>query len=352
MEVTLQSENGMLGIGPFPYDDEVDPDLINAGKQTISELAASAYFGSAQSLRDDPRRAYRPDVLGAMEVSEKGDIANWMIPGKMVKGMGGAMDLVAGVKKIIVVMEHVSKNGDPKFIPECTLPLTGRNVVDMIITDLCVFHRVDHMSPFRLIELAPDVFPKELVGKSETDGPFTASMKSSLVDQLARIGIRPDQVTYVGISHRHDDHTGQLPEFPHSTLLIGAGDFETLKARKSDRITPWTKGGGRVEAVTGDKDVFGDGSVVMLDMPGHTEAHHSLLVRLPRSGPVLLTGDLYHFAENRATGGVPGFNTSRSLTMASMARFEAIARNLHARVIIQHEPADIPKLPAFPASAR
>jgi 3-oxoacid CoA-transferase subunit B len=157
MEVTLQSENGMLGIGPFPFDDEVDPDLINAGKQTISELDSSSYFGSEQSFAMIRGGHIDLTVLGAMEVSEKGDIANWMIPGKMVKGMGGAMDLVAGVKKIIVVMEHNSKSGDPKFIPECTLPLTGRNVVDMIVTDLCVFHRPDHDSPFKLIELAPGV---------------------------------------------------------------------------------------------------------------------------------------------------------------------------------------------------
>jgi len=157
MEVTLQSENGMLGIGPFPYDDEVDPDLINAGKQTISQLPSSSYFGSEQSFAMIRGGHIDLTVLGAMEVSQDGDIANWMIPGKMVKGMGGAMDLVAGVKKIIVVMEHVSKNGDPKFIPECTLPLTGKNVVDMIVTDLAVFQRPDHGSAFRLIELAPDV---------------------------------------------------------------------------------------------------------------------------------------------------------------------------------------------------
>ncbi len=166
MTVTLQSENGMLGIGPFPYEDEVDPDLINAGKQTISELDSSAYFGSEQSFAMIRGGHIDLTVLGAMEVSEKGDIANWMIPGKMVKGMGGAMDLVAGVKKIIVVMEHVSKNGDPKFIPECTLPLTGRNVVDMIVTDLCVFHRKDHDSPFRLIELAPGVTAEEVRSKT------------------------------------------------------------------------------------------------------------------------------------------------------------------------------------------
>jgi 3-oxoacid CoA-transferase B subunit len=166
MEVTLQSENGMLGIGPFPYDEDVDPDLINAGKQTISELSSSVYFSSAESFAMIRGGHIDLTVLGAMEVSEKGDIANWMIPGKMIKGMGGAMDLVAGVKKIIVVMEHVSKNGTAKFIPECTLPLTGRNVVDMIITDLCVFQRPDHGSPFRLIALAPGVTVEEVAEKT------------------------------------------------------------------------------------------------------------------------------------------------------------------------------------------
>ena len=166
MDVTLQSENGMLGIGPFPYPDEVDADLINAGKQTVSELARTAYFDSAASFAMIRGGHIDLAVLGAMEVAENGDIANWMIPGKLVKGMGGAMDLVAGVKKIIVVMEHVSKNGEPTFIPECTLPLTGRNVVDMVITDLAVFHRPDHASPFRLIELAPDVSAQEVAAKT------------------------------------------------------------------------------------------------------------------------------------------------------------------------------------------
>jgi 3-oxoacid CoA-transferase B subunit len=172
VEVTLQSENGMLGIGPFPFAGEEDPDLINAGKQTISELPSSVYFDSAQSFAMIRGGKIDLTVLGAMEVAENGDIANWMIPGKMIKGMGGAMDLVAGVKKIIVVMEHTSKDGSPKFIPACTLPLTGKNVVDMIITDLAVFQRPDHQSPFALIEIAPGVTADEIAAKT------TASYKA------------------------------------------------------------------------------------------------------------------------------------------------------------------------------
>lgn len=166
MLVTLQSENGMLGIGPFPYEGEEDPDLINAGKQTISELPHSAYFDSATSFSMIRGGHIDLTVLGAMEVAENGDIANWMIPGKMIKGMGGAMDLVAGVKKIIVVMDHTAKDGSPKLIPSCTLPLTGANVVDMVITNLGVFHRPSKAAPFRLIELAPGVTEEDIAAST------------------------------------------------------------------------------------------------------------------------------------------------------------------------------------------
>lgn len=166
MLVTLQSENGMMGMGPFPYPGEENADLINAGKQTISTLPESSFFDSATSFAMIRGGHIDLTVLGAMEVAQNGDIANWMIPGKMVKGMGGAMDLVAGVKKIIVVMEHCSKAGDPKFIPECTLPLTGTNVVDMIVTDLCVFQREDKDNLFKLVEIAPGSNLEEIQAKT------------------------------------------------------------------------------------------------------------------------------------------------------------------------------------------
>ena len=166
VDVTLQSENGMLGMGPFPYDDEVDPDLINAGKQTITELRRTSYFSSADSFGMIRGGHIDLSILGAMEVSEKGDLANWMIPGKMVKGMGGAMDLVAGVKRVIVVMDHNSKAGDPKLLHECSLPLTGRQVVDMVITNLGVF-AIERGKGMTLVELAPDVSVDDVKASTE-----------------------------------------------------------------------------------------------------------------------------------------------------------------------------------------
>ena len=165
IDVTLQSENGMLGMGPFPTEERIDPDLINAGKQTITELERTSYFSSADSFSMIRGGHIDMAILGAMEVSEKGDLANWMIPGKLVKGMGGAMDLVAGVKRVIVIMDHTNKSGDSKILKECSLPLTGKSVVHQIITNLCVFNV--KQDGLEIIEYADGVDRKQIEEATE-----------------------------------------------------------------------------------------------------------------------------------------------------------------------------------------
>ncbi len=195
----------------------------------------------------------------------------------------------------------------------------------------------------------------------DTGQPLSAGAvapKTSLPDQLAKLNLKPEQIRYVGISHFHGDHTGQAGAFTAATLLIGKGDWDGISATPpAAGVNPapfvrWISGGGKVEPLPGDKDVFGDGSVVVLSTPGHTSGHRSLLVRLREMGPVLISGDLAHFHENYESNGVPGFNWDRAATLASLDRYKKIAANLKATVILQHDARDIGKLPAFPAAAK
>ncbi len=194
----------------------------------------------------------------------------------------------------------------------------------------------------------------DLIGA--TGGAPGMALKQSIPDRLKALDLTPAQVTHVGISHYHADHTGGAKDFPAAELLIGKGDWDAVKAMKPEdrpaaQLAPWLTGGGKATPIAADKDVFGDGSVMMLTMPGHTPGHSALLVKLA-SGYVLLSGDQYHFRENREVRGVPTFNTNRADTLASHDRFEEIARNLKARVIIQHDPRDMAQLPVFPAALK
>lgn len=193
-------------------------------------------------------------------------------------------------------------------------------------------------------------FPGELAGAEQDMGALVARLDKTIIEQLDQLGLKPDDVDIVGISHMHSDHTGQAAQFPNAQLIIGKADFDQTKG-KDDPFGPWRSEGAPVNATTGDVDVFGDGSVVALHTPGHTPDHLALLVKLA-SGPVLLSGDLYHSREAREKRGVPPFNTSREQTLQSMDRFEGLAKETGAKVIIQHEPRDISLLPAFPAAAK
>lgn len=197
---------------------------------------------------------------------------------------------------------------------------------------------------------------KEYLGKPYAEGDAdSTSLATTVVDQLAKIGVKPAQISLIGISHYHLDHVGQAADFPQAKLLIGAGDYAVLGApgheARTKLLTPWLGKDAKVEKVQGDYDVFGDGSVVMLDLPGHTPGHHGLLLRLPKTGNVLLSGDVVHFRENMETMGVPSFNTNRADSLASMDRFDKLAKNLNATLIIQHEEKDVAKLPPLPQAA-
>lgn len=198
--------------------------------------------------------------------------------------------------------------------------------------------------------------PGGLVGQTRESGPFRLSLRERITAQLARINVRPEQINFVGISHHHFDHSGQVADFPGATLLIGSGDWDQVRApgATADLTGPfrrWIDGGGTAQPVPGDHDVFGDGSVVMLNLPGHTPGHHGLLVRVGGRA-YLLSGDQFHFTEQVRNNGVPSFNHNRADTLASSARLLQIAQSLRAELIIQHEAADVGKLPAFPAAAQ
>lgn len=222
------------------------------------------------------------------------------------------------------------------------------------LTDSCYLIR--HDTQYLLWDAG---LPSALIGtKADEKAVLAPSLAVDIPTQLAKIGVTPAQISYLGISHNHFDHVGQAATFPDAVLLIGQADFDTLKARPlpfgvdASLLAPWLEGKSRAEPAAGDHDVFGDGSVVMLKMPGHTPGEMSLLVRLPKTGPVLLSGDVVHFHEQLANRGVPPFNTDRSDSLASMERLTAIAAGLKAKLIVQHDETHIGKLPAFPKSAR
>lgn len=220
------------------------------------------------------------------------------------------------------------------------------------LTDSC--YLIQHGASYMLWDTG---LPKALLGKAVSSDPMSPTLKVTLTDQLARLSVKPEQITIVGISHYHFDHTGQAAEFPKAKLMIGAADWEALRANpppfgaEAALLAPWMQEGSPHEEVSGDRDVFGDGSVTMLSMPGHTPGSYALLVRLTRTAPVLLSGDVVHFEEQLANNYVPPSNTDRAETLASMDRLRTISTTLKATLVVQHDAGDISKLPPFPAAA-
>jgi len=220
------------------------------------------------------------------------------------------------------------------------------------LTDSC--YLIQHGADYMLWDTG---LPAGLLNKPLGNDPLSPTLARTLPDQLAQIGVKPDQIALVGISHYHFDHVGQAADFAKAKLLIGRADLDAVKSEPApfgaapDLLAPWLKGGAAVEPVVGDKDVYGDGSVTMLSVPGHTPGSYALLVRLKNKGAVVLSGDVVHFEEQFKTGGVPGFNTDRAQSLASMSRVQNIVKRLKATLVVQHDANDIGKLPAFPASA-
>jgi N-acyl homoserine lactone hydrolase len=242
--------------------------------------------------------------------------------------------------------EFVAKHADALFSDTFQYPAGPKRLVDSC-------YLIRHGNEYVLWDTG---LTDALIGHSYDDAEYTLHVKRSIVDQLAQLGLKPQQIGTVALSHWHFDHLGQAPRFPHARLLIGKEDLEVLRRSpppdkdSAKALEHWLNGNGKLDPVTGDRDVFGDGKVVMLYLPGHTPGHHALLVRLA-SGLVLISGDQYHFTEQVANRGVPSFNADRADTLASMDRFDRIAKNVGAKIVIQHEPADVAKLPRFPASA-
>jgi N-acyl homoserine lactone hydrolase len=262
--------------------------------------------------------------------------------------MGCASALAQTPEITLTRLDCAGPNSTPSDVARFsdTYAHEGRKVQ---LTGSC--YLIKHGGDYMLWDLG---YPTAASGLAQGNAP---TVKTPLVDQLAQLNLKPEQIKYIGVSHYHGDHIGQAGSFPASTLLIGKGDWDALNASSGGMANPapvkhWISGGGKVESVPRDKDVFGDGTVVMLDMPGHTPGHHSLLVKLKGMGNVLLTGDLAHFHENYDTNGVPSFNTHRGDTLASFDRFKTIAKNHKATVVIQHDARDIGKLPAFPQAAK